>query len=140
VPVFKKKLTLKIILFLVLSDIMETVTQLFFKKCATPAGSITVNNPAGIVSFLGEVSSSPYLWLGFFTVLLTFIVWATILSKIDLSVAVPIASFSYILVPLASVFLLHEKISLLRWAGIGLIFAGVIFVSLSSKEKVIEPL
>jgi undecaprenyl phosphate-alpha-L-ara4N flippase subunit ArnE len=66
---------------------------------------------------------------------LTFIIWSTILSKIDLSVAVPIASFSYILVPLVSIIFLHEKISALRWLGIFFILAGVIFVSLSSREK-----
>jgi uncharacterized membrane protein len=64
-----------------------------------------------------------------------FIVWSTILSKIDLSVAVPIASFSYILVALVSILFLHETITLLRWIGIFLILTGVIFVSVSSRVK-----
>jgi undecaprenyl phosphate-alpha-L-ara4N flippase subunit ArnE len=67
--------------------------------------------------------------------LVTFIIWSTILSRIDLSAAVPIASFSYILVPLVSIVFLHEKISNLRWLGIFFIILGVIFVSLSSQEK-----
>jgi undecaprenyl phosphate-alpha-L-ara4N flippase subunit ArnE len=64
-----------------------------------------------------------------------FIIWSTILSKIDLSVAVPIASFSYILVALVSILFLHETITLLRWMGIFLILTGVIFVSVSSRVK-----
>jgi uncharacterized membrane protein len=64
-----------------------------------------------------------------------FIIWSTILSKIDLSVAVPIASFSYILVALVSILFLHETITLLRWMGIFLILTGVIFVSVSSRAE-----
>jgi uncharacterized membrane protein len=48
---------------------------------------------------------------------------------------VPIASFSYILVPLVSIVFLGEKISLLRWSGIIFILLGVIFVSLSTADK-----
>ena len=64
-----------------------------------------------------------------------FIIWSTVLSKIDLSVAVPIASFSYILVALVSILFLHETITLLRWMGIFLILTGVIFVSVSSRAE-----
>jgi len=88
-----------------------------------------------LVIFFKSVFSSPFLWFGLLSVLLTFIIWSTILSKIDLSVAIPIASFSYILVPLVSIIFLHEKIGILRWLGIFFILMGVISVSLSSKEK-----
>jgi drug/metabolite transporter (DMT)-like permease len=88
-----------------------------------------------VLAFLKSVFLSGYLWAGMLSVILTFIIWSTLLSKIDLSVAVPLASFSYILVPLVSIFLLQEKISLLRWTGISLILLGVIVVSLTSKEK-----
>ena len=64
-----------------------------------------------------------------------FIIWSLILSKIDLSVAVPIASLSYILVPFVSIIFLHERITALRWLGVFFVLAGVILVSLSSKER-----
>ena len=57
------------------------------------------------------------------------------ISKIDLSVAVPVCSFSYILIPLASIVFLHEKVSLFRWSGVLFILLGVVFVSLSASEK-----
>lgn len=72
--------------------------------------------------------------MAFALAFLTFIIWSTILSKIDLSIAVPIASFSYILVPLASIFFLHEEMSLLDWTGIFFILTGVIIVSRSTKR------
>lgn len=131
----KKRLTIKILLFLVFSDMLETLTQFCFKKSALAVSGLEIKKIPEIVVFLYGAFSSWYLWLGLFSVLFTFIIWSTILSKIDLSVAVPIASFSYILVPLVSIVFLHEKITLLRWSGIIFILIGVIFVSLSSKEK-----
>ena len=134
----KKKLTLNILLFLILTDILETLTHFCFKKGALAGSAPDINAFFYVFNFLRAAFSSPFLWLGLLSVLSTFIIWSTILSKIDLSVAVPIASFSYILVPLVSIVYLHEKISIFRWAGILFILVGVIFVSLSSKEK--EPL
>lgn len=129
------KLTLKIILFLGLTDILETFTQSCFKKTALPAGNLAITNPADLSCFMVTMISSPYLWIGLVSVLSLFIIWSTILSKIELSVAVPIASFSYILVPLVSIAFFHERIPVLRWVGIGFIIMGVVCVSLSSKEK-----
>jgi drug/metabolite transporter (DMT)-like permease len=133
--IFKKSLTLKIILFLVVSDIMETFVQFCFKKSALTQGGFDIKLFSDIVNFLFGVFSSWFLWLGLLAVVLEFIIWSTILSKVDLSVAVPVASFSYILVALVSIIFLHENVNLLRWAGIFFILIGVVFVSLSSKEK-----
>lgn len=132
---FKKKITLKILLLLIFSDILETLSSLFFKKSALIDNGFIINKLTDIFVFLKDMAFCPYLWLGLVAVILTFVIWSTILSRIDLSVAVPIASFSYIFVPLCSIIFLHEKVSLLRWTGIFFILAGVIFVSFSSKEK-----
>jgi drug/metabolite transporter (DMT)-like permease len=133
---FKKILTIKILLFLILTDILETFIQFCFKKGAISATGSNITNLNEAIIFVKTVLSSPFLWIAIFSVLVIFIIWSTILSKIDLSVAVPVASFSYILVPLTSIIFLHEKISALRWLGIFCILMGIIFTSLSSKEKV----
>jgi drug/metabolite transporter (DMT)-like permease len=131
----KKGLTLKIIIFLMLSDVLETLTHFFFKKGVLSQGEVSVDSLLAIKGFIFGVFSSPYLWVGLFFVLFTFIIWSVLLSKIDLSVAVPIASLSYILVPLVSTLFLKERVSILRWSGVLFILAGVIFVSLSTKDK-----
>jgi len=131
----KRNVTLKILLLLVFSDVLETWTQFCFKKGALSEIGFDVRNLSDAFIFLQGVFASPFLWLGILSVMLTFIIWSTVLSRIDLSVAVPIASFSYILVPLTSIVFLHEKVSALRWAGILFILMGVISVSMSAGEK-----
>lgn len=137
---FKKKITLKILFLLISSDMLETAIHFFFKKSALTQAEFTVVDLASAVFFLKAVFSSPFLWVGLSMVVGVFIIWSTILSKIDLSVAVPIASFSYILVPVVSIIFLHEKVTILRWVGIFFILLGVVFVSLSSKEKAAKEL
>ena len=131
----RKHLTLKIFLFLVFIDLLETFAQFCFKKSALSAAGFEIKAVNDIFHFASYMIPSPFLWLGLFSVLLIFTLWSTVLSKIDLSVAVPVCSFSYISVPLVSLFFFHEKISILRWTGILIILLGVVLVSISSKQK-----
>jgi len=131
----KKKVTFKILLLLIASDILETAVHFFFKKSTLAVQVDPVTSIATALTFLQSVFTSPFLWAGLLTVAAVFILWSLVLSKIDLSVAVPIASFSYILVPLVSIIFLHEQITALRWVGVFFVLAGVILVSLSSEER-----
>ena len=131
----KNRITLKLLIFLIATDFLETFTQYCFKKSAIPESSTLIANPLDAFHFLKTVAFSGFLWLGLGSVFITFIIWSTILSKIDLSVAVPICSFSYILVPLVSIFFLGEQMTFLDWTGIAFILTGVIIVSTSTKHK-----
>lgn len=131
----KRPLTLKIFLFLILADVLETFHQFCFKKSALFEKDPPLTGLYDLLLFFKAIFSSPFFWIGLLSLIIMFIIWSTILSKIDLSVAVPIASFSYILVALVSILFLHETITLLRWMGIFLILTGVIFVSVSSRAE-----
>ncbi len=131
----KKHITFKILLFLIFTDVLETFAQFCFKKSAMSGNLLGINTLSEGIVFIKTVIPSPFLWVGLFSVLCLFIIWSAILSKIDLSVAVPVASFSYVGIPVVSLIFLHEKISLLRWSGICFILAGVILVSMSSRQK-----
>ena len=134
-PRRKNHLTFKIFFFLFSIDLLETLTQFCFKKSTTNLGYFFIRNPHELLNFIKNVASTPFLWIGFFSVLLTFIAWSTILSKIDLSVAVPICSFSYVTIPLVSIFVLHEEMTLLDWTGILFIIIGVILISISTTRR-----
>ncbi|MCX5710586.1 MAG: EamA family transporter [Candidatus Omnitrophica bacterium] len=131
----KSRVTFKILFFLVSVDALETVTQLCFKKSVIGHMGFQVDSLTNAALFLKYAVLSPYLWFGLTSVILTFVIWSTILSKIDLSVAVPVCSFSYVFIPLASMFFFKEQINFLRWSGIVSILIGVILVSLSSGHK-----
>ena len=131
----KNQVTIKIISFLALTDVLETIIQFCFKKSAISVDFLEINGLASGGAFVWTIIHSPFLWIALFSAFCLFVIWSTLLSKIDLSVAVPVASFSYIAVPLVSAIFLGEKVSLLRWSGIGFILMGVVLVSISTKYK-----
>ena len=133
----KSSLTFKIFALLVLNDLGDTLAQLLMKKGLLQTGisSVTFGN---ILEFCARNSSSLILWLGIIVQALNFFIWIVILYKVDLSIAMPAGSTSYIFIPLAASVFLHEHVSLLRWAGIILIALGIHFVSQSKKPEVTE--
>jgi drug/metabolite transporter (DMT)-like permease len=128
----KGQLTLKIFALLVMNDLGDTLAQLLMKKglIGTGINSVTFGN---ILHFCAANSQSLLLWLGIIVQLLNFFIWIVILYKIDLSIAMPAGSTSYVFIPIVAALFLHENVSLLRWAGIALIVLGIHFVSQSKK-------
>ena len=113
-----RNLTMTVFALIVLNDLGDTLAQLLMKKAL---GSVTF---AG-----GFFPVSLVLWLGILVYTLNFFIWILVLYKTDLSVAMPVGSTSYIFVPLAAMIFLNENVNIVRWAGIGLIVAGIHFVS-----------
>jgi drug/metabolite transporter (DMT)-like permease len=131
----KGKLTLKIIFLLLLSDVFETLLNYCFKKGVGEESNLVITGFKEALVFVKAAAGSPYLWLAMLIAFLMFVMWSAALSKIDLSVAILIASTSYILVPIVSIMFLHEKVSILRWIGIFVIMAGIVFVSATHNSK-----
>ena len=120
----KKQRTLGLALFslIILTDVLESLTQLFLKRGAMTTGFIHL--------FLNG-----YVWMGVLFYIVNFFLWMAVLSQLDLSVAFPVGSTSHILVPVAALVILHEKIPLLRWSGILLILSGIFLIQTSTQDK-----
>lgn len=127
-------LTFKIFALIVLNDIGDTIAQLIMKKGLISTG-ITSVTFANIAEFASGCASSVMVWAGLAVYLVNFFIWIVVLYKVDLSIAMPVGSTSYIFVPLAAVFFLGEQVSLVRWLGILCIVLGIHFVSRSKKRN-----
>ncbi|MCM8760734.1 MAG: EamA family transporter [Candidatus Omnitrophica bacterium] len=130
----KSRLTLKIFLLIVLNDIGDTLAQFLMKKGLIQTGinSITLVNMA---EFISKNAGSLILWAGLAVYIFNFFIWIIVLYRADLSVAMPVGSTSYILVPVVAAVFLHERVDALRWAGIFLIVLGIHFVSQSKSGR-----
>lgn len=120
-------LTLKILLLIFMNDIGDSIAQLFLKK-GFLAGGVSAVNFSNAGDFISRNAQCPWVWLGLFIYVMNFFIWIIVLYRVDLSVAMPIGSTSYILIPFLSVFFLHEDVSALRWIGTFLVAAGIYFV------------
>jgi drug/metabolite transporter (DMT)-like permease len=72
---------------------------------------------------------NPWVALGVFFLLGFFAAYMTALSWADLTYVLPATSLGYVLLTLSAKFFLHEQVTATRWLGIGLISAGVGFVT-----------
>lgn len=62
------------------------------------------------------------------------LIWLTILAHLDLSVAVPLSSGTYLAVVAAAWAYLNEPVSLNELLGIALIFGGILLIGASEKD------
>jgi drug/metabolite transporter (DMT)-like permease len=72
----------------------------------------------------------PWLWIGIAFMTVSFYTFLTLLSREAISFAVPATALSYVAGALGARFLLGERVSLRRWAGVILVCLGVALASL----------
>lgn len=134
----KQSLTLKIFLAVVLNDLIDGLAQLLMKKGLVEPATFSFNFQ-NIFFFITHNAGSPLVWAGIFLYAFNFFLWIGILSRIDLSLAVPLGSTAYFVIPVLAVIFLHEKLPAMRWAGIFLIMAGIHFLSKSKSAPSVVP-
>jgi len=117
--------------FLVLASLcLSAVAQVLLRMAMLTAAPLISNFgvPDGILRLAGIAP----LWAGLLCYAASMIPWLLVLSRLPVSVAYPMVALGYILTALLGWLLLHEKLTSVRWLGIGLICLGVIFISRSN--------
>lgn len=74
--------------------------------------------------------TSPWVLLGLLVFGISAIAWLAALSRVPLSVAYPFNALGYLGILTASILVLHERASILTWAGSVLVVSGLIIVVL----------
>ena len=119
---------MKPLIVLLISVSLTSIGQLIFKKGLLIVGPI---EKLGLKFF--QMLLNPIVLLGVSFAILGWAAYAMALSKSELSYAYPIWSLTYVVVPLFSLFVFKESISLLKMGGLAFIFIGVFLVAASVK-------
>ncbi len=112
--------------------VFSNVTGNFFLKRGMPA------ELAGALDYI-TVLFRPSVTLGVALLILWLASRMALLSWADLSYVLPVTSVGYALVAIAGRVFLNEQITTKRWAGIGLIMAGVALVSGGTAPQTSRP-
>lgn len=83
--------------------------------------------PAKIISML----LNPFVFAGLSCFVLSAILWLVVLPRMELSYVYPMVAFGYVIAVIASVFILKEQVTWLRWLGVAVISLGVFLISRS---------
>lgn len=124
-----KTLSIALILFTVLTN---AAAQIMLKKGMLSLGPLSAGGGAlGMVGTAFNVVFSPWVFLGLCTFVVSMASHLIVLSRVQLSFAYPFLSLAYVVVAAYAFFVFGEDVGLARIAGIALICAGTVFISLS---------
>jgi drug/metabolite transporter (DMT)-like permease len=82
-------------------------------------------SPRAVLAFLGRALGSGWFWFSIPLSALYFYAMLALLSWAPVSLIVPATALSYVVGTLGAKLLLGERVSPARWAGVGLVCAGV---------------
>lgn len=91
-------------------------------------GDISSYSPVALVTSGLAAMANPWVLGGVLLLTVFFVTHAIVLSWADLSYVLLVTAIGYGLVALLSWLLLGEHVSAMRWAGVGVITAGVMLV------------
>jgi uncharacterized membrane protein len=82
-------------------------------------------------SVLMRIITSPWVIIGMVLYATGVLFWLLALSHGELSQIYPFSSLAYIGIVIGSYFIFHERITLLRLVGVGIIICGLIVIGFS---------
>ena len=91
-------------------------------------GKLPMWPPSQLIHAGLRIFTTGAIWLGIASLLTFFLAYMLALSWADYSFVQPASSLAYGVVALLGYWMLHEKVTALRWAGIAVICLGVFVV------------
>jgi uncharacterized membrane protein len=124
----EKQLRLKTRLMILIMVLAGPLGNALLAKGMKQIGAISVSSFPDLLHLLGQILSSPMIWMGIAGQLAFFAAYSLALSWADYSYVQPASAIAYAAVAILGVTMLHESVSPLRWFGIGVICLGVVVV------------
>jgi drug/metabolite transporter (DMT)-like permease len=124
-----KSVSIAMILFTVATN---AAAQIMLKKGMLALGPLTA--PAGVGGVVGAAFAivfNPWVFAGLTMFVVSMASHLIVLSRVELSFAYPFLSLAYVIVAAYAFFIFGEDVGAARIAGIALIMAGTVFISMS---------
>lgn len=122
------KLSTSTAFLLALSVVLGSVGNLLLSSGMKQVGSVEPGSAATLVRASIRTFTNGEIWLGVATLLLFFVCYLLLLSRVDYSYVQPASAVGYALVAVLGSAVLGEVVTGWRWAGIGCICLGVALV------------
>lgn len=123
--------TIKVMLLILLSEILNVTGQILFKKSTNAVDAGPMRGLSGHVGYIRNVLTNNLIWLGFSFQVLCVAAWILALAQADLSFVFPSGSIQYIFILFGAHIFLEERIDRVKLIGTLLVIAGIAFIALS---------
>lgn len=105
---------------------------ILMKVGADHIGTVEVSSFQQLLGVLFRLFTDFTLLGGMSLYFLSAVIWAYLLTKLDISFVQPILALTYVVTPILAIVLLNEHVPTMRWVGIVIIIVGVFVVARSS--------
>jgi len=129
----------KIILILILAAIFENIGVVLMKGGMNQIPLPSRITASEVVRVAGAGLTNPRILAGFALEAAFFGCFLYMLSQRDVSLIWPLTSLGFIVAAFAAKYILDEKVSGIRWAGVILIALGAVLTSYSEAVKTPQP-
>ena len=116
------------ILVVVFSIICSSVAQLLLKKGVNSLGNLDFS--ADLLRAYLAIYRTPLVLIGTGLYAFAALMWLYAISKVNLSLAYPLAALGYVVTVIGAGAFLGETVSLTRWIGIAVLCVGVCIIGL----------
>jgi uncharacterized membrane protein len=99
--------------------------HVFLAKGMRPVGDLTEAPSHRVGGMVARAVANPWLIVGVVLQASFFFIYLMLLSRADVSLVLPLTAIDYIVVAVLAQYMLGETVTPARWAGMGLIVAGV---------------
>lgn len=121
----KVPVNIRIAAFLAIVIFASTAGEISITHGMKNVGEPHSFHPRAVLGFLSRALRSGWFWLGIPLMTMSFYATLVLLSWAPVSLVVPATALSYAVGALGAKFILKEKVSALRWAGVALVCVGV---------------
>lgn len=119
----------KTLILVLIAALIGGTGHVLLSKGMKTVGDLTEAPSSRLAGMIARAVSNPWLLVGVALQATFFFMYLTLLSRASVSWVLPLTAIDYIVVALLAQVMLAEAVTPIRWAGIGLITAGVFLVS-----------
>jgi drug/metabolite transporter (DMT)-like permease len=115
----------KTMVIVLIAAILGGAGHVLLAKGMRPVGDLTEAPSHRLGGMVVRAITNPWLILGVALQASFFVIYLLLLSRADVSLVLPLTAIDYIVVAVLAQYLLGETVTMVRWAGMGMIVAGV---------------
>ena len=116
-------------LLIVAGVLLNAAAQLLLKAGTNALGPLELAAGMNALRLAWRIGTEWHIVLGLASYVISVAIWIVALSKVDVTIAYPMLSIGYVVTAFAGWLFMGENVTPMRWAGIGVIIAGVTIVA-----------
>jgi len=126
---------LRVVTAMIGACISASIGQILVRRGMLQIGELSGWSPRYLVGYFWHALTNPWVIAGTVGNALFYFLFLAVLSWSEVSVALPLTALEYVIAAVLGIVFLKEPVPPLRWAGIALVVAGVMLISLDRQAQ-----